>query len=78
MPNTSQNYVFDDGQAACRLYPSLYHSSRTMAKARTRQYVKHKVESISSTIAAITFRLVQPDELQALIAYASKLQVKPV
>ena len=79
MANTSQDHVFDDGQAAYRLSPSLYHSiTRAMAEASTREYVKHNVDSICSAIAETAIKLVQPDELQALVAYASKPHVKPV
>ena len=74
---TSDNLIHDY-VVSYEITPSLYHAiSAAIASAKTDEYIAAYADEIAMKIARVAYKMVQPDEMKALIDYASNAYSGP-
>ena len=72
----TDDYVITATEVSYRTSPSLYHAiSQAISQAKTPNYVAKYANQLCGDIAEAAVKLVQPNELQALIDHATNVEV---
>ena len=73
----AEDSVITEPDVSYRIAPSLYHAiSAAIDSAETSHYVAKHVDNIARNVADEAVKLVQPDELQALVDHATNTEVE--